>query len=408
MNIVLISTLYPPNVVGGAERVAQDVAEALAGEGHTVSVICLAEERRAEPTAVNGVRIHHCRLENLYWPFPVSHAPYAKKVLWHLLDSYNPAMARSVGALLDGIRPDVVNTHNIAGFSVAVWGAVKARRLPLVHTLHDQYLLCPYSTMFKNGRNCETRCFGCRLASAPRSRMAGRVDSVTGVSRFILQRHLDHGLFSRANAAVVYSSYQPPGSAAVEGSAQARRPLRIGFLGRLDRTKGLDRLIDAFLGLAPGDSELWVAGSGDPGYEAELKQRTTGRADVRWLGFVAPEAFLPQVQVLAVPSLWHEAMGRVVLEAFAHGVPVIGANRGGIPEIVERDCGWIVDPERSAELQAALQRCVERPEMLAEMRPAALAASRRFSRQAMLAGYLAAYQGAIWPEAQARPDPGRA
>ena len=388
-------------MIGGAERVAQAVAEGLVGRGHRVSVLSLSPDAESRQAELNGVQVHFCRLKNLYWPFPVSAAGYGTKVMWHLIDTYNTAMARSVGEKLDEIRPDVVNTHNLAGFSVAAWGAVKARQLPLVHTLHDQYLLCPYSTMFKNGKNCDTRCLGCRLCSAPRGHMTNRVDGVIGVSRFILQRHLDLGFFAAARAAVVHSGYQPPAGAATAPAAEARLPLRIGFLGRLEPGKGLHRLIDAFLRLPPGVAELRIAGTGDPAYEASLRQRVGERGDVRWLGFVAPEAFLPEVQLLVVPSIWHEAMGRVVLEAFAHGIPVAGADRGGIPELIDPSCGWIFDPDRPDDLAEILRRCVDRPQRLEEMRQAATAASRRFGSDAMLAAYLEAYRDAI----RRRPRP---
>jgi len=394
LNIALLSSLYAPNLVGGAERVAQDVAEAMAGRGHAVTVISLAASADAPDAELNGVRIRYCGLKNLYWPFPVSRAGFGRKVFWHLIDSYNAAMARRLGGLLDGIRPDVVNTHNLAGFSVAAWGAIKARRLPLVHTLHDHYLLCPYSTMFRNGRNCRSRCFGCRLAGVPRAHMTQRVDGVIGVSRYILQRHLDHGLFPNARATVAYSAIRQPAAAAAAHKEKPRQPLRIGFLGRLEEGKGLLRLIDAFLDLPRNAAELWIAGTGEPGYEAMLRQRTSDRSDVRWLGFVTPDSFLPDVHLLVVPSLWQEAMGRVVLEAFAYGVPVAGADRGGIPELIGQDCGWVFDPDRSEELGSILKLCVEQPLRLEAMRSAATAAARRFSEDAMMAAYLGAYRDA--------------
>ena len=65
--------------------------------------------------------------------------------MWHLLDLYNPWMGRVVGRILDAERPDLVHTHNIVGFSGAVWQAAKRRGLPLVHTIHDYSLLCANS-----------------------------------------------------------------------------------------------------------------------------------------------------------------------------------------------------------------------------------------------------------------------
>lgn len=391
MNIALVSTLYAPNSVGGAERVAQDLAEALVRQGHTVTVLCVGKEPRTYRTELQGVRVHYFRLRNLYWPFPVAHAPWGMKAAWHAIDSYNPLMARAVGDALDEIRPDLVNTHNIAGFSVAVWKAIKRRALPLVHTLHDHYLLCPYSTMFKNGRNCETPCLPCRISSVSRRWMTHVVDGVIGVSRFILERHLKMGLFPNARPSVVYSGYRRPAGAPLQPTRATHARLRIGFLGGLHPNKGLDRLIDAFLSLPRDRAELWIAGAGDPQYEATARGRTRLRDDVHWQGFVEPETFLPGLDVLVVPSLVHEAMGRVVVEAICFGVPVIAANRGGIPELVSAGCGWLFDPDNSGELASALKQCLDRPERLHESRESTRLASIRFNHDATVSGYLAAY-----------------
>jgi glycosyltransferase involved in cell wall biosynthesis len=395
MNVVIVSSLYEPLAHGGAERVAQSVAETLAGQGHGVQVITLSRGDRAESALVNGVRVHYVPLRNLYWPFPVSRAALPMKLAWHARDSHNPAMARAVGALLDGMRADVVNTHNIAGFSAVVWQAVARRGLPLVHTLHDHYLLCPYSTMYRNGENCGRQCLACRVATVPRRAMAEHVDSVIGVSRFILDRHLDRGLFARARAAVVYNGYRAvevPSGAPMRGRAGL---LRIGFMGSLVPNKGVDRLVGAFLSLPPGAAELRIAGAGDARYAAMLKARTEGRGDIFWLGVVRPEAYLPELDVLVVPSLCHESLPRVVVEALSYGVPVIAARRGGIPEMFRGNCGWLYDPEETERLLVILKQILAHPGVLEPMRVAARAAAREFSCEAMADGYLAAYRDAI-------------
>jgi glycosyltransferase involved in cell wall biosynthesis len=154
-------------------------------------------------------------------------------VAWHLIDAYNRRSGDAFGELLDEMRPDLVNTHNIAGFSVAVWRAIKDRGLPLVHTLHDHYLLCPYSTMFKNGRNCPQQCLGCRLAAVPRQRLTRHVDVVIAVSRYILERHRARGLFSLSECRVVHNGYRPLAAVAGQPGKEPGARLRIGFLGAL-------------------------------------------------------------------------------------------------------------------------------------------------------------------------------
>jgi glycosyltransferase involved in cell wall biosynthesis len=395
LKIALVSNLYSPNVVGGAELVAQDVAEGLVRRGHSVSVITLHRGARAQAAMLNGVQVHYRPLHNLYWPFPVSPAGTAGKAAWHLIDAYNPASGGAFGRLLDEIRPDVVNTHNIAGFSVAIWKAIKRRGLPLVHTLHDHYLLCPYSTMFKNGRNCTRQCLGCRLAAAPRARMTRLVDVAIGVSRYILERHRARGLFALSECRVVYSGCRPAAPDAGQPASDSRALLRIGFLGALSPHKGVERLLEAFLILPAGTAQLRIAGSGEPAYVAHLKQRALGRDDISWLGFVGPETYLPQLDVLVVPSLVNEAMGRVVLEAFSSGVPVLAADRGGIPELIDERCGRLFDPDDAPSLARLLEELVAQPQRLAPMRQAARARARDFSADAMLSGYLAAYAQAL-------------
>ena len=127
--------------------------------------------------------------------------------------------------------------------------------------------------------------------------------------------------------------------------AVAGQPLRIGFVGRLAPTKGLESLIDALLGLGRRDWTLAIAGRGEQHYEAALKRRYES-AQVRFLGFVDPGELYAGIDVLAVPSLWEEPLATVILEAYSYGVPVLAARRGGLPELVEHEkTGLVYEPE---------------------------------------------------------------
>lgn len=392
LRVLLLSTLYHPNIIGGAERSTQFLAESLVHRGHDVTVVTLSPAEECTHV-VNGVRVHYVGVRNLYWPFSDAEPHPARKALWHAIDTYNPFIAKVVGRILDREPPDVVNTHNIAGFSVAVWRAIKARGLPLVHTLRDQYVLCPRSTMFKNGSDCKRQCASCLLYASPRMRMTHAVDAVTGVSRFIIDKHHRHGCFANATQHVIYNAYERPAGAVRSAEAGAHPgPLRIGYLGRLHPSKGVDRLIHAFNGLECVDAELWIAGAGKTQDEAALKSLIGERCNVRWMGFVKPEFLLGELDALVVPSLWHDTAPRAVLEAFAFGVPVIGSNRGGIPELVTKDTGWIFDPDDPEALAMALRQCIQERSRLVEMSTNALERSRLFTYEASVRGYLKVYE----------------
>jgi glycosyltransferase involved in cell wall biosynthesis len=62
--------------------------------------------------------------------------------------------------------------------------------------------------------------------------------------------------------------------------------------------------------------------------------------------------------MVVVPSVWKEPFGRVVIESYAYGKPVLAANRGGLPEIVKSDTGRIFDPESSTGFEVALTEIV--------------------------------------------------
>jgi glycosyltransferase involved in cell wall biosynthesis len=329
-------------------------------------------------------------LRNLYWPYPADARSAALKPLWHAVDSANVAMARAVGRIIDAERPDVVHTHTIFGFSTRVWAAAAARRVPLVHTLHDYYLLCPKATMYRDGGNCARQHLDCRLYSLPRLRDARHLDAVVSVSRFVLERHLAAGAFADTRERRVIHNMIRPVAAAPRGERTAG-PLRIGFLGRLDPTKGIELLLDSVRAMPPGGWELRVAGGGSPTYEQTLREHAHGTA-VRLVGFVDPHAFLRDLDVLVVPSLYHEPLGMVVVEAFAHGVPVVGSRRGGIQELIDEGrTGLLFDPDTPGALRAVLERLVAEPSLLDAMHAACVARARDFGPSSIVAEHVALY-----------------
>jgi glycosyltransferase involved in cell wall biosynthesis len=303
-------------------------------------------------------------------------------------------MGRSFGRILDAERPDVVNTHNLAGLSVAAMREARRRNLPLVHTLHDQYLLCVRSTGFKNEHNCVEPCAECRICGIPRKRNASYADVVIGVSNFILRRHEQFGYFASSKKRVVYNSASETKTEA-RPLESPRSKLRFGFLGQIRSTKGLHLLVDAFMSEFSGDADLWIAGRGDEAYEAKLRSITANRPEILWLGFVDPARLLDHVDVVVVPSIWNDTAPLVVLEALGRGIPVLGARRGGIPEFITDNTGWLCDPENHQEFRRALRRCIEYREHLPAMAKAAMQQAAKFDLQRFVQGYLDAYQEAI-------------
>jgi glycosyltransferase involved in cell wall biosynthesis len=289
------------------------------------------------------------------------------RALWHLEDCYNQRMLNYVRDVVREEAPDVASVHNLRGWSVATWTALNDAGIPIVQVLHDYYLICPRTTMFKNGSNCTGQCRSCAMLRLPHRRLSRRVGAVVGVSRFVLDAHRRLGYFDGVPVQCVIHDTRAAaslGSTYISDVTQ-HTGSRFGYIGALTPSKGVSELIGAFMGASLPDSELWIAGSGSSVYERYLRAQANGDTRIHFLGRVVPAEFYPHIDVVVVPSIWNDNLPGVVYEAFAFGKPVIGCRRGGIPEmIVDGRNGWLFDPSRPGELIARLQRVVTEPDQL--------------------------------------------
>ena len=124
---------------------------------------------------------------------------------------------------------------------------------------------------------------------------------------------------------------------------------RIGFAGRLTKRKGIYVLLDA-LKLLPDNAILYTAGNG----EREIVDCLENSPKVRHLGLLPDlKQLFSKIDLLVVPSLttpkWKEQFGRVIAEAFACGIPVVGSSSGSIPDVVG-DGGLVYAENSSREM----------------------------------------------------------
>ncbi len=369
MRVLYVNTLYPPYVNGGAELVLKTQAEALAARGHAVTVLTIGPNPGVVAQRDGRVSVLQAQFRNQYFHLSKVSPPIYRKVLWHLKDRDNRDMARVVRRLVPRIDPEVVCCHNLAGWSISVWREVAALGRPIVQVLHDQYLLCAKSTMFRAGRNCANPCIDCRLLRTVHTAASNQVSAVVGVSRFVLERLLAAGLFATVPIREVLYNVSaqglPPASA--RRSAADARTIRFGFIGTLTESKGIRPLLDTVSRSKLEHIRLRVAGRGEAGYERELF-RAYRDPRIEFLGYVAPRDFFGSIDVSIVPSLWHDTLPSVVFESLGAGVPVIGSRRGGIPEmVVDGVNGLLFEPDQPDALLGSLQRLLQDRELLREL-----------------------------------------
>lgn len=144
---------------------------------------------------------------------------------------------------------------------------------------------------------------------------------------------------------------------------------RVAYAGRFVPEKGLDTLLRAIARLG-SSVEAWLIGDGPQRPALQTLAQDLGIADrVRWIPPVAPEGIPPllaQVDALVLPSrttpVWKEQFGRILVEAMACKVPVVGSDSGAIPEVVG-DGGWIFPEDDAKALAGCLRRLKDSPEL---------------------------------------------
>ena len=395
MRVLYVNKLYPPDLGGGAEVTLASIVTGVRARGIDARVVTTsaAPERRVDE--IDGVPVVRLPLRNLYWHNDTRKRPRALTLLWHGIDSYNLAMQHALRREIEAFAPDLVSFHNLVGFSASAWSAAADAGVPAVQVLHDYYHLCARSQLHRGADNCDERCVSCSVLRLGRGRASRKLDAVVGISRAVLERHLEAGVFTDVQRqTVIHNARAMQPGPAREPAARART---FGYLGTLGPWKGVEQLLAAFalLRADPGmaDLRLLIAGRGDEHYERALKQRFEGPA-CTFLGQVKPKQLLSQLDALVVPSLWHEPLGMVSVEALMAGVPVIAAMRGGIPETVRHeDNGLLYDPAQPGALEACMRRLAQQADLLPRLAARSVASVARFTDvQRMLDEYVALYE----------------
>lgn len=397
MKVCLVSNLYPPDVLGGAEVVVGQLARGLQAAGHEVTVVATAPRDRAGRQTVDGIRVHRLDPANIYWAGEAAGRPRILKPLWHFVDLWNPVMYQRLRALLVAEGPDVVHTHNLGGLSSAAWSATSATGLPLVHTPHDHSLTCVRAVrMTRRGRVCERQCSPCALRSGWLERRSRAVDAVVAPTRFVLERHRELGFFPRADTAIVPWG-APPVGATVGPPRGDQGPVRCLFLGGLEPHKGIGVALDALRRAPDARASLDIAGAGTMADACRAAALLDPR--IRFHGFVTgeeKERLLGSADVLLFPSLCWEAVGLVMLEAFAHGVPVIASRTGGVPEFIEDGrTGFLVNPGDAAALATHIGRLAANRDVIETMRDACRASAARFTWARTVGELVEVYKAAL-------------
>lgn len=411
MKIAIVSFLVDPHLGGGAATSAVRIADGLMSRGHEVIIITTGPDKGLVEDLESGRRTYRFRPANLYWIGDKERQPLAKRALWQVVDIWNPHVFLTVRRLLVKERPDVVHVQKLRGLSPAVWSAAFAANVnAIVHTCRDYELMSPEGTLSGVlGSWARRGTWPIVPYQYVRRRASRHVNVVTAPSRYTLDLHVNSGFFRSSKKMVIPNSH---GVSLIGLRARREewlrrhaalddhdRGLRILYIGRIESSKGVEDLFEAFTTCANIHPDLQLELAGWGSLEAELQKQYGGRPGVHFHGAVfgdKKERIIDSADVVIVPSRWPEVFGNVIVEAFARGKPVIATRAGGMPELIEPGkTGFLVSEANVPELAAAISWCATNREALRSMAMACFDAAERFTLDRVTDMYEEAYFTAL-------------
>lgn len=343
--------------------------------GEDESFAAESELLRARGHSVVSYTVHNDEIEGM------SRLKLARDTLW------NKKTYREVRALIRAERPEVVHCNNIFPLvSPSVYYAARAEGVPVVQNLRNYRMYCLNGLFFRDGKVCE-ECLGgafpwrgiarsCyRQSKSASCAVAGllaghraigtwtkMVDLYVCLTQFARGKFIEAGL--PADMLACKPNFLPEKPELGDGRGGFAL-----FVGRLSPEKGLGTLLGAWERL-DGALPLKIVGDGpDEAMVAAAAARIPG---VEWLGrkpLAEVEQLMADARMLVFPSTWYETFGRVGMEAFAKGTPVIAANIGAIAELVDhQENGLLFRPGDVDDLTTQIRWALDHPDEFAAMR----------------------------------------
>ncbi len=329
MRIMLVVNEFPPEKIAGTAMATQALAENLAAHGHQVLVLVTTP---CPPALVDGLEASDYQL---LW---MTVRPLrGSGIIWRIWQAWRAARR---------FKPQIIQGQAV---SCGLIAAVVGRLLHVPSLCYAQGYDVYESTRWQQRTEIRWGCAWPDKLLAVTRNLADTIGNKTGIGDAQVLPHafaLPERIFTRDEARV---------RCGLAGDAH------VAFsIGRLESFKGHDVLLNAWVGVVqqyPG-ATLWIAGSGSK--KAVLQQQALAlgvERNVEFLGHLMVDSVhqhMAAADVFVLPSR-SEPFGIVLLEAMAHGLPVIASDVGGIPEVVpENGDTRLVPVEDVQALQAAI------------------------------------------------------
>lgn len=361
MKILMVNKFY--YIKGGSETYYFSLKKLLEEKGHTVIDFSMDDKRN---------------FTSPYKEYFVSNIDYnntkgiLKKIKSGAKIIYSLEAKKKFEKLVIAENPDIIHLHIFQHqISPSILDVAKKYNIPVVYTAHDLKMICPNYKMMHHGKICEdckygsyshcvkNRCVKDSLLKSCINAAEGylhkwrksydTIDVIVTPSQFYRRKFIEFGIDSRR---ITYI----PNFLSTKNSDFSLKENALSYylyFGRLSEEKGILTLVKAF---SNTDMKLYIVGGGP--LEEEIKDYLCNNriSNVSLLGFKKGQELKNIVgnsKAVILPSEWYENGPYSAIEALQAGRPIIGANIGGIPELVKNN-GYLFEKGNVDSLKSTL------------------------------------------------------
>ena len=387
MRILIVNKFLFPN--GGSETYIFKLGEYLQSIGHEVQYFGMEHENRCVGNRVNS---YTSKLD-------FHDGNKIAKIIYPFKTIYSLESRKKIRIVLDDFKPDVVHLNNFnyqltpsVIVEIVAWRKKEGRECRILYTAHDYQLVCP-NHMCRNPntrQNCE-RCLEavhrgrfihcikgrCIHGSMARSMIGSieawywnsrgiykYIDKIICCSEFLKKKMDSNPIFAERTVTIhnFVEKKEEENGASQEVSVLPPKDY-ILYFGRFSKEKGIAALIEVCRMLP--EIDFIFAGLGP--LEEELK----GVQNIKNVGFQSGEALMKLIQKArfsVYPSEWYENCPYSVMESQMLGTPVLGADIGGIPELISQgETGELFEPGDNRSLAEKIKYLWDHPEVTEKM-----------------------------------------
>ena len=364
MKILMINKFLHPN--GGSETYIFQLGAYLQSQGHQVEYFGMEHQGRIVGNRVNAytadMDFHGgSKLAKLTYPIKTIYSSEARRKIRQVLEDFQPDVCH-LNNFNYQLTPSVI-------LEIRKWEKQSGHKCKILYTAHDYQLVCP-NHMCKNPNSCENceKCLNGQFLNCTKGRcihgslaksligtleatfwkwmgVYKQIDTIICCSAF-MKTKLDRNPVLAEKTVVLHNFIDP-----VEQKSVQKKDYVLYF-GRFSQEKGIDTLVEAAKQLP--EISFVFAGTGP------LEQLLEGVPNIRNVGFQTGEALhtlIREAKFTVYPSQWYENCPFSVMESQMYGTPVLGADIGGIPElIVEGQTGELFESGNCEELKQKILR----------------------------------------------------